>query len=140
MHNIKYLAVHCSDTPDCRNHDAEDIHRWHLERGFDGIGYNAVIDRYGRLEMGRPAYWPGAHVLGHNHDSLGVCLIGREFYTDAQYQTLIQLLSRWQSEHENARIVGHRDLDSNKTCPNFDVQQWAADNGLQPLEIETDEN
>lgn len=134
MNNIKYLVVHCSDTPDVRNHNAADIHQWHLERDWSGIGYHAVIDRFGNVEMGRPTYWQGAHVKGHNHHSLGVCLIGQEVYTPIQYQALMTLLSQWQSQHPEAVIVGHNDLTPHKTCPNFNVQQWAAENGLQHLE------
>jgi N-acetylmuramoyl-L-alanine amidase len=88
---------------------------------WDGIGYHAVIRRSGLVEMGRPEYWSGAHVKGHNHESLGVCLIGRDQYTNNQLESLRQLLRDWKSKYPSAEILGHRDLDSGKTCPNFDV-------------------
>ena len=68
--NIRYLVVHCADTPDDQPLDASDIHRMHLGFGWNGIGYHRVICRDGRIEHGRPDYWIGAHVKGFNEISL----------------------------------------------------------------------
>ena len=122
---IKYLVIHCADTPNEREVTAEEIHHWHLANGWDGIGYNAVIRRSGLVEMGRPNYWPGSHVRGHNSESLGVCLVGRDSFTDSQWDSLFELISDWKAKYPDAEIVGHCDLDSRKTCPNFDVKKWA---------------
>lgn len=134
MRDVKYLVVHCSDTPNGRPHTAEDIHRWHQERGWVGIGYNAVIALDGDLQPGRPDYWQGAHVqdfdkngVGDNSDSLGICLIGKDEFTDAQFRSLEGWLLAKKAEYPNAEVVGHRDLDNRKTCPNFDVRAWWAD-------------
>lgn len=122
----RFLVVHCSDSPNDRDIGAAEIHRWHKERTppFDGIGYHAVIRRDGTVENGRPVYWQGAHVAGHNHESLGVCLVGRDEFTDAQYTSLEGLLQAWHSHWPDARVVGHYHLDSSKTCPNFDAEAW----------------
>lgn len=92
---IKYLVVHCSDTPNGRDDHAWDIHKWHLDRGWSGIGYNAVIAVNGDLELARPDYWQGAHVRdfdrdgeGDNSDSLGICLIGRDAFSAPQLRSL----------------------------------------------------
>lgn len=130
---IRYLVVHCSDSPDGRQDTGQDIHRWHRERGWDGIGYHYVIERDGKVQRGRPEYWQGAHVRGHNHHSLGICLIGREDYTQPQQDSLERLLRSLLFEHDQALVVGHYQLDSHKTCPNFDVPQWARAAGLQTL-------
>ena len=122
--NVKYLVVHCADTPNERDVDAADIHDWHTGRGWSGIGYHAVIRRSGLIERGRPEYWEGAHVRGHNHHSLGVCLIGRDQYTKDQLDSLRQLLRDWKIKYPDAVVLGHCDLDSGKTCPNFDVKHW----------------
>lgn len=128
--NIKYLVVHCADTPDNSKRTAEDIHRYHLERGWSGIGYHWVIGRDGELWAGRPEYWQGAHVAGHNHESVGVCLIGRKQYTEKQFDSLRDLLRLWKKKYPGAEIVGHHDLDSGKECPGFPVKQWAMMEGL----------
>jgi hypothetical protein len=84
--NIRYLVVHCADTPDDQNLGARDIHQMHLAFGWHGVGYHRVICRDGRIEHGRPDYWVGAHVKGFNEISLGVCLIGRNDFTDALWR------------------------------------------------------
>jgi len=130
---IKYLVVHVSGSPPGRGDDAATIHRWHKERGWDGIGYNAVITESGEWQAGRPDYWPGAHVRdfdgdgeGNNDDSLGVCLIGLSGdASDRQLVTLRALLETWLMKHPAAKVVGHCDLDSRKPdCPGFDVGAW----------------
>ena len=42
------------------NEDAATIHRWHLSRGWAGIGYHFVILRNGEIQAGRPENrtWP----------------------------------------------------------------------------------
>ena len=124
MNEIKYLVVHCSDSPDTLDIGAKNIHDWHRERGWDGIGYHAVIRRNGKLEMGRPQYWNGAHVRSYNRQSLGVCLVGRNRFTDDQMAALRALLDEWKAKYPQAEVVGHRDLDPRKTCPNFDAGAW----------------
>ena len=80
------LVVHCSDTPDDESLRAIDIQQMHLGFGWDGVGYHRIICRNGVIEYGRPDYWVGAHVRGFNDVSLGVCLIGRHIFTDAQIE------------------------------------------------------
>jgi len=125
---INYLVIHCSDSPDDRQVEAADIHAWHLERGFDGIGYHYVIKRDGSPEACRPDYWTGAHVRSHNHHSIGICLVGRDQYTHAQYKTLKELLYVLKFKYQDAEIVGHYQLDDKKTCPNFKVPEWLKKN------------
>ena len=123
--NIKYLIVHCSDTIDSQKLSALDIHKMHLEFGWDGIGYHKIINRSGKVENGRPEYWMGAHVKGKNNVSLGVCLIGSYKFTTKQYISLEKILRKWKSLYPKAQIIGHRDIgNTNKTCPNFDVKTW----------------
>lgn len=127
---IKYLTVHCSDSPNNREVAAAEIHRWHQEKKFDGIGYHAVIRRDGTIEKGRPLYWHGAHVRRYNRVSLGVCLIGKDEFTDEQLRSLELLLQEWLDLYPSAKVVGHRDLDPKKTCPNFDVSAWCKETGI----------
>ena len=56
--------------------DVEEIDRWHRGRGFACIGYHYVIQKDGRLQVGRPRDVQGAHALGRNGDSIGCCLVG----------------------------------------------------------------
>ena len=93
--NIKLLVVHCSDTENDKNLSAIDIHKMHLNFGWDGIGYHKIINRSGKIENGRPEYWVGAHVKGRNNISLGVCLIGKNKFTNEQFVSLEKVLRDW---------------------------------------------
>ena len=123
---ISLLVVHCSDTENSEDLSAIDIHKMHLEFGWDGIGYHKIINRSGKIENGRPEYWVGAHVKGKNEISLGVCLIGRDHFTKRQLVSLERILKKWKITYPTAKIVGHRDTgNTKKTCPNFDVITWS---------------
>ena len=124
--NIKLLVVHCSDTKNNENVNARDIHKMHLNFGWDGIGYHKIICRSGKIENGRPEFWKGAHVKGQNDYSLGVCLIGRNKFTKKQFLSLEKILRTWKLLYPDAKIIGHCDTgNTEKTCPNFDVITWS---------------
>ncbi len=126
VNKISLLVVHCSDTKNNENLSAIDIHKMHLEFGWDGIGYHKIINRSGKIENGRPEYWIGAHVKGKNDISLGVCLIGKNKFTKNQFISLERVLKKWKSLYPSAKIIGHRDIgDTRKSCPNFDVINWS---------------
>lgn len=123
---ISLLVVHCSDTENNKKMSAVDIHKMHLEFGWDGIGYHKIINRSGKIENGRPEYWVGAHVKGKNEISLGVCLIGKNCFTKKQFSSLERVLKTWKIAYPQAKIVGHKDTgNTKKTCPNFDVIAWS---------------
>ena len=129
--NIKLFAIHCSDTHDHEDLNASDIHKMHLNFGWDGIGYHKIICRSGKIENGRPEYWIGAHVKGKNDISLGVCLIGRDNFTNQQFIALEKILISWKLLYPRAKIIGHCNTgNTDKTCPNFDVQIWCKDKNL----------
>lgn len=122
------LIVHCSDSNP--NVTVTDIRSWHIQRGWEDIGYHYVIYKDGSVHEGRPLEMIGAHCENDNHNSVGICLCGRENFPkeqlDALRKLLFQLMEVWLLTPD--AIFGHRDRASGKaqgkTCPNFDVQQW----------------
>ena len=131
MNKIKFLVVHCSDTPDTEDITALEIHKMHLNFGWEGIGYHKVICRDGKVENGRPEFWVGAHTKGINNISLGVCLIGRNKFLYKQYNALEKILIQWKKRYPETKIVGHKDaILTDKTCPNFNVSDWCKQRGL----------
>jgi N-acetyl-anhydromuramyl-L-alanine amidase AmpD len=126
---IRKIFIHCSASPH-RGDTAEAIHRWHKERGWPGIGYHYVIDEFGNQENGRPEYWVGTHVKKHNRNSIGICLIGTDFFTEAQWKTLRALVVDLRVRYPGVEVLGHYEVDPGKTCPNFDVPMWLAEEGL----------
>jgi len=124
---IDKIVIHCADTPAGMDIGRDEIDRWHKERGWNKIGYHWVIRLDGTAERGRPESRQGAHVKGHNRDSIGVCLVGGKGgfnFTRAQMKTLDRLCDKLAKSYPNAEFMGHRDLDRGKTCPNFDVKAW----------------
>ena len=89
-----YLLYIVSDTDNNEELNALDIHKMHIGFGWDSIGYHKDdnLCRNGKIENGRPEYWIGAHVKGKNEISLGVCLVGRDNFTDKQFSSLKKVL------------------------------------------------
>ena len=133
MRKINKIIVHCSDSPQGRGDTAKDIDLWHKQRGFkrtyEGktyhIGYHFVLLEDGFIEAGRPLEISGAHCKGHNADSIGICLIGKNEFTDKQFNSLRDLIKGLMIQYKLKidNVYGHRDF-SNKTCPNFDVNEF----------------
>lgn len=136
--DIEYLVVHCSDSPHGRGDGAPDIHQWHIQKGWDCIGYHRVITETGQVQQGRPAYLQGAHCYGYNSKSLGVCLIGKDSFTDLQFAALKGVLSAWMHVYPKAKVVGHYELNTGKTCPNFGVQKLVCEMKCCPKRLEFD--
>ena len=129
MRNINEIIVHCAATPEGKDFTVADITRWHKARKFRTIGYHFVIYRDGSIHAGRPLEEPGAHCVGHNKNSIGVCYIGgcaadgktpKDTRTEAQKSALLDLLKRLHAQFPNATIRGHRDFAA-KACPSFDA-------------------
>ena len=124
MRKVNKIVIHCADTPAGMDIGRDEIDSWHKERGWAGIGYHWVIRRDGTVEAGRLITQVGAHVSGHNHDSIGICMVGGKpdfNFTFAQLEALQMLIADMRLVVGNVPILGHRDLDPGKECPTFDV-------------------
>lgn len=140
---------------------AQVIDGWHRERGFGrestwrtrynphlkSIGYHLVIDADGTVEPGRHRDERGAHVAGHNLNSIGICCVGTDKFTAAQWRALKTQAEQLLERYPHARLLGHRDCspdrngngviersECTKTCPGFEVHDWWSA-GMQPSEI-----
>lgn len=129
MRQINEIIVHCAATREGRDFTVEDITRWHKARGFATIGYHYVIYRDGSIHEGRPLGQVGAHCVGHNKHSIGICYIGgcasdgktpKDTRTPEQKEALLALLRRLKARFPNATIHGHRDFAA-KACPSYDA-------------------
>lgn len=129
MRKINEIIVHCAATPEGKNFKAADIDRWHRERKMKCIGYHYVVDLDGTVEPGRPESEIGAHCLGHNRNSIGVCYVGglaadgrtpEDTRTAAQKEALLALLKKLRAKYPKASIHGHRDFAA-KACPSFNA-------------------
>lgn len=136
---IDTVVVHCSDS---HYGNASVIDRWHRKRGWECIGYHFVIlNSYpesdstrlrrpefwkdGTVETGRPLDHIGAHVRGYNTGSVGICLIGKDSFTQQQFSALTELIDKLRGQFPGINIRGHYELlkpgAALKTCPNIDM-------------------
>lgn len=150
MKTIDAIVIHCSATRAGMDVRASDIRKWHLERGFNDIGYHFVIDLDGRIEKGRPLPKDGAHCntagtsgVVYNKHSIGICYVGgldrdgnpKDTRTNAQKAALIDLVYSLIEKYPIVDVLGHRDASPDKNhdgkitpnewikqCPCFNVR------------------
>ena len=136
MREITRVIVHCTATPAGRHHTVDEIRRWHTDpepygNGWSDIGYHAIVYLDGSVHAGRPEDRAGAHVAGHNHDSLGIVYVGgtdaagapKDTRTAEQKAGLEKQLQEWLERYPTIReISGHHDYDAGKACPSFDAR------------------
>jgi len=103
---------------------AADVHQWHINNGWAGIGYHFVIRKNGVIERGRPLDTVGAHCYGYNEHSVGINVVGNfemAFPTEAQLDSAVQLTAYLCQLYRidpfaDGVVLGHRDLNAT-LCP-----------------------
>jgi N-acetylmuramoyl-L-alanine amidase len=104
---------------DTSNQSAADMEAWHLHNGWEGLGYHYVIHKNGDVWKGRPEHYHGSHAVGHNTDSIGICLAGNfdaTLPTTEQVTSLTNLMKDICSRYPiGDKIYPHRKF-ANKTC------------------------
>ncbi|RMF14193.1 MAG: lysozyme [Candidatus Dadabacteria bacterium] len=145
MREINRIIVHCAATPNGQVFTAEDVLHWHTDpkprgRGWKHAGYHFVIELDGKasplvaLDDDRFIEpWEIANgAKGYNQDSVHVCLIGTDRFTEAQWDTLHRLVADLGLRFPGATVHGHREFNPHKICPGFDVSLWLT----EPARIE----
>lgn len=130
MRKIDKIIVHCTATPEGRDVTVAQVTHWHRARGFRTIGYHYLVYLDGSVHRGRPVGEVGAHCLGQNARSIGVCYVGgidrrtlqpKDTRTPAQRKALRELVARLRGQFPGATVHGHREFAA-KACPCFDVK------------------
>lgn len=127
---IDEIIIHCSATQEGKQYHASDIERWHKARGFNGVGYHYIVCLDGSVENGRDVNQLGAHCLGRNSNSIGICYIGGldvdgkpcDTRTPEQRASLLQLLRELRKLYPTASIHGHNEY-AKKACPCFNASK-----------------
>ena len=114
MRTINKIIVHCSATQEGRDLDAAEINRWHLKRGWNGIGYHYVVLLDGTIEYGRRGV---EEERGKNGK-----WIAKDTRTPEQKESLLLLLKTLKKMHTSATIHGHNEFAA-KSCPCFDANK-----------------
>lgn len=126
------IVVHHSASD--RKTTVEEIRRWHMTRPkdpFEDIGYHFCIRDDGGIVAARDIHLVGAHTLGANEDSIGICVIGDNTRADRswlpeQILSLRQLIHALRLVYGAIPVYGHRDCPGNRTkteCPGVAVRE-----------------
>lgn len=110
------IVLHHAASKSCTS---QEVHKWHINRSWSGIGYHYFISRNGQIFRGRPEDTVGAHATGHNSKSIGVCFEGdytSQTMPTAQLEAGKELVAYLKDKYKITKVVGHRDLMAT-SCP-----------------------
>lgn len=110
------IVLHHAAAKSC---SAQDIHSWHLARGWTGIGYNYFIRKDGQIYRGRPENVVGAHATNYNSKSIGICFEGDfmvQSMPKAQLEAGKELVAYLKDKYKITKVKGHKDLMAT-SCP-----------------------
>lgn len=131
MRQITELIWHCTATREGQEVSVKEITAWHQKRGWKTIGYHKVVHLDGSVSEGRPEAVVGAHVAGHNSNSIGYVYVGgvkadgitpKDTRTVAQKATMLHLTKIAIDKYKLKKVSGHNQYAA-KACPSFDVRK-----------------
>jgi N-acetylmuramoyl-L-alanine amidase len=108
MRPIRKFILHASGQ---KSDTLKEIDARHRARGLRCAGFHYVIRENGKLERARPLTEAGAHCLGYNSDSVGICLCGTGEPMDEQMQKLAGLLEKLKRKFPAAELCRAGELD-----------------------------
>lgn len=127
------VTIHCSDTENGHFINLKALEKDHIDKGFGGIAYHAIIQPDGEVIQTRPLNQKGSHVKNHNSHNVGICLPGTDKFTRAQFAALWGYLNtlRLAFSIKPQDLICHYEFDTaraqSKTCPNIravDLVVW----------------
>ena len=110
------IVLHHAAATSCT---VQDVHRWHLDNGWSGIGYHFFIRKNGEIWRGRPEDRVGAHTVTKNAASVGICFEGNfenEPMPEAQKAAGLELIAYLKGKYPIKEIKGHGELRAT-ACP-----------------------
>ena len=127
------IVIHHTGSSRDMDASAEQIHGWHINQNWAGIGYHFVIRKDGTIERGRPEWAVGSHAYGHNGNTIGIHLSGdfnAAMPTEMQIEKCAMLVA-WLCEKygipaDRNHVLGHGELDPTVTpkgCPGINLYE-----------------
>jgi N-acetylmuramoyl-L-alanine amidase len=144
VRRINEIVIHCSATPEDQYFGPDDLAVMHAARNIRNPGgYGYLVDNNGNRHKVRGWKKQGAHVFGHNTDTVGICYSGgivsggnpnkasdaKDTRTIAQKVEIVNLLVdllkkiKVYQPIDHIMIKGHRDY-SPDTNGNGVVDKW----------------
>lgn len=116
---VHHTAVSYDKNPN--QFDATDA--YHKRKGWGGIGYHYLIEKNGKVRVGRKESTAGAHCSQSlmNYRSIGICLTGNfdgEEPTQEQCESLLKLIREVQGRYKikDKDVLPHRHYATYKSC------------------------
>ena len=131
MREIKYLAVHCTATPQTATVSSIQSY-WRNVLKWKMPGYHFIIKPNGEVVQLLEIEKVSNGVKGFNSVSINISYIGgvdsknrpTDNRTPAQKKALFDLLKKLKKQFPKAIIQGHRDFpDVKKACPSFNAKE-----------------
>lgn len=159
MAKLKYLVIHCTDTPEGREVSSDEIRHWHCDpkpkgRGWKQVGYTDMFHLNGGVERlvdnnedAEVDPWEITNgAAGYNSVSRHIVYVGgrenlpgvpfkdqkvKDTRTAAQKAAMEKYVKNFHRKHPDVRIIGHRQLNASKSCPCFSVPRWLQQIGIK---------
>lgn len=132
MRTIKYIAIHCTATPQSATID-NIRNYWKNVLKWKQPGYHYIVKPDGSVVNLLDIDKISNGVKGYNHETINISYIGgideasgnpKDTRTDAQKVAIKNLLIQLRAKFPNAIIQGHRDFPNvKKACPSFDAKK-----------------
>ena len=132
MRTIKYIAIHCTATPQSATIDSIRNY-WKNVLKWKQPGYHYIVKSDGSVVNLLDIDKISNGVKGYNHETINISYIGgideasgnpKDTRTDAQKVAIKNLLIQLRAKFPHAIIQGHRDFPNvKKACPSFDAKK-----------------
>lgn len=132
MRTIKYIAIHCTATPQTATIDSIRNY-WKNVLKWKQPGYHYIVKPDGSVINLLDIDKISNGVKGYNHETINISYIGgideasgnpKDTRTDAQKVAIKNLLIQLRAKFPHAIIQGHRDFPNvKKACPSFDAKK-----------------
>lgn len=100
----KYLVIHSTHTYDT----FEKLLAYHQSLGCAGVGYHLFIDKEGVVFQSRPYEKEGAHALGFNTTSIGLCIHSYKGIISSKNTSVAkQVIALLQKTYPDISILSH---------------------------------
>lgn len=110
LSDITKILLHHAEASICT---AEDIHRWHLNKGWAGAGYNYLVRKDGKIYELRDIEYVPAAAYGSNTCSINICAEGKymtEDMPEVQKEALKWLVAELKKKYNITIVQKHKDV------------------------------
>lgn len=155
---LKYLIIHCTDTPEGRIVTSADIRKWHTSpkpvgNGWKQVGYTDMFLLNGGVERlvdnnedANVDTWEVTNgASGYNSISRHVVYVGgtdkknlsikKDTRTTEQKKAMRDYVINFLKRFPHVQVGGHCQFNKLKACPSFDVPNWLRSIGVAEKNI-----